>query len=128
MNSSPRFAFRGPPRPTGTPTPFRTPGSGASGSGASGSGASGLRATGLGRALTWVGGVLATGAALALGAILAVFAAAAVAIIAVFASILVFLTGLAVQARRRAYARPTVIEARKIGHAWVAYGWDRRAH
>ena len=82
------------------------------------------------RSLVWLGGFIATGAALVIGAILAVFAAAAVTVIALFASVTVFLAGLALSARRRAYARASnanVIEARKVGHAWVAYGWDRRA-
>ena len=25
-------------------------------------------------------------------------------------------------------ARPVMLEARKVGHAWVAYGWDLSAH
>jgi heme/copper-type cytochrome/quinol oxidase subunit 2 len=81
------------------------------------------------RALAWLGGFLATGAAVATAAFLAVFAAAAVAVIAVFVSVLVFLTGLAFRARRTAHARsrlPGVIEARKVGHSWVAYSWDQR--
>lgn len=82
--------------------------------------------TGAARALAWLGGILATFAALALGALLALFAAAAVTVIALFASVLVFLTGLAVRARQRVYARPAaILEARKVGHAWVAYSWDR---
>jgi hypothetical protein len=88
------------------------------------------RSNGLGGVLAGVGGFLAATAAVTVGAVLAVFAAAAVAVIAVIASILVFLTGLALRARRRVYVRagsPQVIEARKVGHAWVAYGWDRTA-
>lgn len=87
------------------------------------------RSNGLSGLLATVGGVLATAAALTVGALLAVFAAAAVAVIAVVASVLVFLTGLALRARRRVYAPAgsQVIEARKVGHAWVAYGWDRTA-
>lgn len=86
------------------------------------------------RLLAWLGGFFATGAALTIGAVLAVFTAAAVAVIAVFASVLVFLAGLALRARRVTYARArapgaggTVLEARKVGHSWVAYGWDRSA-
>ena len=26
--------------------------------------------------------------------------------------------------RRTATAGPVVLDARKVGHAWVAYGWD----
>lgn len=88
------------------------------------------------QALAWLGGVFAAGAALTIGAVLAVFTAVAVTVIALFASVLVFLAGLALRARRVAYvrARPAgggaggpVLEARKVGHSWVAYGWDRPA-
>ena len=106
MNASPRFALG----PGSEPAPRARDGSG------------------VGPWLSGLFGFLATGLALAVGAVLAVFAAAAVAVIALFASVLVFLGGLAFRASRKAYARPnttTVIEARKVGHAWVAYGWDR---
>lgn len=100
MNSTPRFAL--------------------------GNGAGSAPQSGFGQALSGLFGFIAAGIALLIGAVLAVFAAAAVAVIALFASVLVFLGGLALRARRRAYARPTtVLEARKVGHAWVAYGWDR---
>jgi hypothetical protein len=79
------------------------------------------------RGVAWLGGFFATGAALAVGAFLAVFAAAAVAAIALIAGVLVFLTGLAFRARRVVYARSPVIEARRVGHAWITYGWDRPA-
>ena len=80
------------------------------------------------RSMAWLGGSLAAAAALAVGAVLAVFAAAAVAVIALVATMLVFLTGLAFRARRVVEMRqPAVIEARRVGHAWVAYGWDRQA-
>jgi len=86
------------------------------------------RPSGLWRPIAWLGGVVAGGAALALGAVLAVFTAAAVAVIALFTSVLIFFTSLAMRARRRAHATPggEVIEARKVGHQWVAYGWDRQ--
>lgn len=79
----------------------------------------------LSRALAWIAGIFATGAALAVGALLAVFAAATVAVIAVMSGVLVFLTGAAFRARRTMTPQPAVLEARKVGHAWVAYGWDR---
>lgn len=84
---------------------------------------------GLWRPIAWLGGIVAAGTALALGAILAVFTAVAVAVIAVFTSVLIFFTSLAMRARRRAAAAPDgeVIEARKVGHQWVAYGWDRQS-
>lgn len=81
--------------------------------------------------LVWLSGAAATIAAVTIGAVLAIFTAAAVAVIAVCASMLMFLASLAVRARRRvgAKARPAdvgegVIEARRVGDTWVAYGWD----
>lgn len=70
------------------------------------------------------------GLAVAVGAVLALFAAVFVAALAVIGSVLVFLTGMVLRSRRR--ARPAtgdaqVLEARKVGHAWVAYGWDQPA-
>lgn len=79
------------------------------------------------RGLAWLGGFLATGAALAVGAFLAVFAAATIAAIALIAGVLICLAGMAMRARRSVYARSNVIEARRVGHAWVTYGWDRPA-
>lgn len=75
-------------------------------------------------------GALATGVAVTIGAVLALFTAAAVAVIAVVAGILVFLASFVFRARRpaRAAASPNgdgVIEARKVGDTWVAYGWER---
>ncbi len=87
------------------------------------------RATGVLAPLMWLGGLIATVAALTVGALLAVFTAAAVAVIAICASILVFFAGLAVRARRRVTVRARrtddVIDARKVGDTWVAYGWER---
>jgi hypothetical protein len=77
------------------------------------------------RSAAWLGGLLAAAAALTVGALLAVLAATAVAVIALVAAMLVFLTGLAFRARRAVDARQPVLEARRVGHAWVAYGWDR---
>ncbi|HEY3812250.1 MAG TPA: hypothetical protein VGL66_03420 [Caulobacteraceae bacterium] len=80
---------------------------------------------GLNRFLAWLGGFLAAGLALAVGILLAIFAAAAMTLFAVVGSIFVFFTGMALRARSHATVRPQVLEARKVGHAWVAYGWDR---
>jgi hypothetical protein len=78
------------------------------------------------RFINWLGGFLAAGVALLVGLVLAVFAAAAMTLFAVVGSIFVFFTGMALRARSRAAVQqPTVLEARKVGHAWVAYGWDR---
>jgi hypothetical protein len=95
-----------------------------------GSGPSARRpANGFVASVMWLGGLVATLAAMAVGAVLAVFTAAAVAVIAVFAGALVFLAGLALRARRTLSGRKRrgddVIEARKVGGTWVAYGWER---
>ena len=84
------------------------------------------------RAIAGVIGLITTAAAVVIGAVLALFAAVAVAILAVVGSVLVFLTGLFLRSRiRRQRTRegddPQVLEARKVGHAWVAYGWDQSA-
>jgi uncharacterized membrane protein YhaH (DUF805 family) len=79
----------------------------------------------LARSVAWVGGLLAATAAVTTGAVLAVFTAAAIAVIGLVAAVLVLLTGLALRARRAVDARHPVLEARRVGHAWVAYGWDR---
>jgi hypothetical protein len=79
----------------------------------------------MGRVLHWLGGFLAAGVALTVGILLAVFATVAMATLAVVGMLFVFFTSVALRAQRRAVVRPTVIEARKVGHAWVAYGWDR---
>ncbi|HEY0053032.1 MAG TPA: hypothetical protein VGB49_06430 [Caulobacteraceae bacterium] len=88
------------------------------------------RTAGLWSSLTWILGLVAGAIAVAVGAVLAVFTAAAVAVIALVGGALLFLTGWAVNARRTVRVRrstdaPGVIEARKVGHQWVAYGWDR---
>ena len=65
------------------------------------------------------------------GAVLAVVFAATLAVVVLTAGALFFLAAVAVKVGR---LRPQpirtddgVIEARKVGHRWVAYGWDRRA-
>lgn len=88
----------------------------------------GRRPNGLVAGLLWLCGAVAAAAAMTAGALLAVFAALAVAIIAVVGGVVVFLTGLAMRARgagRRDRRSGDVIEARKVGGTWVAYGWDR---
>lgn len=80
------------------------------------------------RSAAWLGGLLATTAAVTTGAVLAVFAAAAIAVIGLVAGMLVLLTALAMRARRVVEPRQPVLEARRVGHAWVAYGWDRPVH
>jgi len=69
--------------------------------------------------------VLALMAALAL----AVVFAATVVVSLVIASVLLGLTALAMRARRTVRVRQStsdIIEARRVGHTWVAYGWNER--
>ncbi|RSB44189.1 hypothetical protein EGK63_11200 [Brevundimonas sp. 357] len=77
----------------------------------------------------WVAGLIATALAVTVGALLAVFTAAAVAMIAVVAGVLVFFAGFALRARRAMTARRRrddgVIDAKKVGDTWVAYGWEK---
>jgi hypothetical protein len=73
------------------------------------------------------GGALAALAALVVGSVLALFFAATVVVMAVIASALVGLSLLVMRSRRPAKVRagvPGVIEARRVGHTWVAYGWN----
>jgi len=76
----------------------------------------------------WVAGLIATALAVTVGALLAVFTAAAVAMIAVVGGVLVFFAGFALRARRAMSARRRddgVIDAKKVGDTWVAYGWEK---
>ena len=83
-----------------------------------------------GRGLTHLAGALAAGCAVVVAAGLALVFAASMVVIAVMASALIAFAGLAMRARRTATVRarggPQYLEARKVGHSWVAYGWDRR--
>lgn len=80
----------------------------------------------------WLAGLIAAALAVTVGALLAVFTAAAVAMIAVVGGVLVFFAGFAgfaLRARRAMTARRRrddgVIDARKVGDTWVAYGWEK---
>ena len=67
--------------------------------------------------------------ALLVAAALAVVFAATVVVSAVIASALIALSALALRARRTVRVRqnvPGIIEARRVGHTWVAYGWNDR--
>ncbi|MDP8916951.1 MAG: hypothetical protein M3M95_07110 [Pseudomonadota bacterium] len=62
-------------------------------------------------------------------AALAVVFAATIVVSAVIASALIGLSALALRARGATRVRshvPEVIEARRVGHTWVAYGWNER--
>lgn len=85
--------------------------------------------TGL-KSLAWIVGGIATAAAVAVAAVFALLMASAVVVLAVVGSVLAMLTGMALRARRtvRTSARRggQLLEARKVGQSWVAYGWDER--
>lgn len=68
------------------------------------------------------------GVALVIGAVLAVVFAASVALVSLMAAALLSLAFGVMKARRAATVRADngVIEARRVGHSWVAYGWDQR--
>ena len=65
------------------------------------------------------------------GGVLALFFAATVVVMAVIATALIGATMLVLRARRTARVRTPagsdVIEARRVGHTWVAYGWNEPA-
>ena len=67
----------------------------------------------------------------AIGAVvLAVVFAATVALVTVVAGGLIAAWAMVWKIRRvpvlqRASTRPVILDARKVGHSWVAYGWDR---
>jgi Flp pilus assembly protein TadB len=83
-----------------------------------------LARTGLG----WVTG-LASGVAVVLAGVLTLVFAATLAVAVVLAGALFALYALAVRAKRgrRDEGGPVLIEARRVGHSWVAYGWDQRS-
>jgi len=76
--------------------------------------------------LVRLAGALAAFAALAVASVLALVFAATVVVMAVIASALIGVTVLAMRARRTAKVRatPGFIDARRVGHTWVAYGWN----
>ena len=78
--------------------------------------------------LVRIAGAVAALAALGVAVVLAVVFAATVIVTAVIATALVGVTVLAMRARRTAKVRaarnPGVIDARRVGHTWVAYGWN----
>ena len=80
------------------------------------------------RGLSWIGGALATAAAVTIAAVLTVVFAATLAVILVLSSALIAVCALAFRSRRRAPAQGVLLEARKVGHSWVAYGCDERPH
>ncbi len=77
-------------------------------------------------ALAWVIGGLATLGAVVLGSVLALVFAATLAFVMVIAAAVLTFTAVAWRIRRPLPVKAgPVIEARKVGHSWVAYGWDQ---
>ncbi len=94
----------------------------------------GARSPGVARVtLAGLTGSLATVTALAVGSVLALMFAATLAVVLVLAVCLAAVAATAWRFQRRALRRGPlgaggpVIEAHKVGHSWVAYGWDRQA-
>jgi len=77
--------------------------------------------------LNWMA-TLATGAAVVIAAALTLVFAATLAVVVLLAGALFGLYALTLRARRtsRRDDGPVVLEARRVGHSWVAYGWDQR--
>ena len=77
--------------------------------------------------LARIAGALAALIALGVAAVLALVFAATIIVTAVIATALAGVTILAMRARRTAKVRAAnsgVIDARRVGHTWVAYGWN----
>jgi len=91
---------------------------------ASGRGSGWLARAGLG----WVT-ALASGVAVILAGVLTLVFAATLAVAVVLAAALFALYALAMRAKRsrRQDDARVLIEARRVGHSWVAYGWDQRS-
>lgn len=81
------------------------------------------------RGLSNVAAWVAAGCAVVVAAVLALVFAASMVVIAVMASALIAFAGFAMKVRRPQRVRirngRQVLEARKVGHSWVAYAWDR---
>ncbi|MEO6376915.1 MAG: hypothetical protein ABIO37_02720 [Caulobacteraceae bacterium] len=73
--------------------------------------------------LRWCAALLSAVVVTIIGAVLMVVFAAAVAVSALLAAVLLTVSSLT---RRRGRRDSGIIEARNVGHAWVAYGWDQR--
>jgi hypothetical protein len=75
--------------------------------------------------LRFAGGLVALTVG-AVGVLATLVVAAVLAVFTVLASLLLATAGLAWRMGRRQprASEPLLIDARKVGHAWVAYGWD----
>jgi hypothetical protein len=72
--------------------------------------------------LALIGGVLATATAVTLAAILTLVFAATLVVAAVLSGALIAVYALT----HRRQPQGVLIEARRVGHTWVPYGWDQR--
>ncbi len=78
-------------------------------------------------AMAWIIGGFATLGAVVLGSVLALVFAATLAFVLVLAAAALTFMAVAWRIRRpRVAAAEQVIEARKVGHSWVAYAWDQQ--
>ena len=77
-------------------------------------------------AVAWVVGAVATVAAVVLGSVLALVFAATLAFVLILAAGFLALLAAAWRLRRPQVVAGPVIEARKVGHSWVAYGLDQQ--
>jgi Flp pilus assembly protein TadB len=79
----------------------------------------------------WLMAAAATLSAAALAVVLAVVFAATLAVITVVVAAALAVWAVAFRLSRRTVQRvpagAVTLEARKVGHAWVAYGWDQGA-
>ncbi len=82
-------------------------------------------------AVAWIVGGFAMIGAVVLGSVLALVFAATLAFVLLVAAAAVTFIAVAWRIRRLPAAQKgaveagPVIEARKVGHSWVAYGWDQ---
>jgi len=76
------------------------------------------------RGLHWLLGGIATVAAVTVAAILTVVFAATLAVAVVLTAALIGLYTLTHNNRHK--PQGVILEARRVGHSWVAYGWDQR--
>jgi len=79
----------------------------------------------------WLRAATVTVSAAVLATILAIVFAATMAVITVVVGAVLAAWAVAFRVGRapklQQAAQPVTLEARKVGHAWVAYGWDRSA-
>ncbi len=78
-------------------------------------------------AMAWIVGGLATIGAVALGSVLVLVFAATLAAVLVAGAVLLAFTAVVWRLRRPKADSGVILNARKVGHSWVAYGWDRQS-